>query len=140
MHGSNNHHRRPDQLPWDSWEAALPGVFKVNTNGAIFKEDNVFGVDIVIHDWRGRFVIEKSMKIAGSVEAYRVEIMAATKGLQLAIDLGIRALVLESDVWLVIECFGLDSNDMSHNGLILIELYRLTLGLNYFKVQYTLRC
>ena len=140
MHGSNNHHRRPDQLPWDSWEAALPGVFKVNTNGAIFKEDNVFDVDIVIHDWRGRFVTEKSMKIVGSVEAYRAETMAATKGLQFALDLGIRALALESDVRLVIECFGSDSNDMSHNGLIFIEVYRFALGLNYFKVQYTPRC
>ena len=72
------------------------------------------------------------MKIAGSVEAYRAETMAAKEGLQLAIDLGIRALVLESDVRLVMECFGSNSNDMSHNGLILIEAYKLAMGLKLF--------
>ena len=80
------------------------------------------------------------MKIVGSVEAYRAETMVAKEGLQLLIDLGIRALVLESDAQLVMECFGSNSNDMSHNRLILIDAYRLALGLTYFKAQYTLRC
>ena len=50
--------------------------------------------------------------------------MAVKEGLQLASDLRIR----------VIEYFGSDSNNMSHNKLILIEAYRLALGLNYFNI------
>ena len=97
MHASNNHHRRVEPPPRDSWEVLPPGVFKVNTDGAIFEEDNEFGVGILICDWRGRFFARKCMKIAGSTEDYRAEKMAAKEGLQLAIELRIRALILESD-------------------------------------------
>ena len=55
-------------------------------------------------------------------------------------DLGIRALILESDAHMVMESFESNPNDLSHNGFILIEAYRLPLGFKYFKAQYTCRC
>ena len=72
-------------------------VFKVNTNEATFEEDNAYGVGIVIHDWRGRFITGKSMNFTGSVEALKDESMATKEGLQLVVDVGIKALILESD-------------------------------------------
>ena len=60
--------------------------------------------------------------------------------MQPAADLGIRALILERDAHTVIESFGCNSNDLSHNGLILIEVCRLALGFNYFKAQYAPKC
>ena len=93
----------------------------MKTDGAIFKEDNAYRVGIVIHDWRGIFIVGKSMKIAGLIEAPRAETMAAKERMKLAVELGIRALILESDAQLVIESFGSSKNDLSYNGLILIE-------------------
>ena len=40
----------------------------------------------------------------------------------------------------MIESFGSNSSDLSQNGLILLEAYRLALGVTYFKAQYTPRC
>ena len=40
----------------------------------------------------------------------------------------------------MMESFGSSSNDLSHNWLILLEAYRLALGLNYFKAQCIPRC
>ena len=33
-----------------NWEAPPPGVFKLNTDGATFEEDNAYGVGVVISD------------------------------------------------------------------------------------------
>ena len=93
----------------------------------------------MIRDWGGRFIARKSMNFIGSIEASRVETMAAKEGLQLAVDFWIRVLILESDAQMMMESFGSNSNNLSH-GLILIEAYRLVLGLNYYKAQYTPRC
>ena len=122
-----------------NWEAPPPGVFKLNTDGATFEEDNAYGVGVVIRDWRGRFVAGKCKRFTGMVEAHKAEATAVKEGLQLASDLGIRALILESDVRVVVEDFGTGSMDRSHNGLIMVEAYRLALGFNYFKAQYTPR-
>ena len=77
MQASDNHHWRSELPPRDSWEVPLPRFFKMSIDGAIFEEDNAFKVKIVIHDWRGRFIARKSMNFVGSVEASRVETMAA---------------------------------------------------------------
>ena len=60
---------------------SLPGVFKVNMDGATFEEHNAYRVGVVIHNWRGRFITAKSMKFTGSMEASRAETMAASVGL-----------------------------------------------------------
>ena len=39
-----SHHRSIKQPPQERWEALPPGIFKVNTNGATFEEDNAYGV------------------------------------------------------------------------------------------------
>ena len=112
----------------------------MNTIGAIFEEDNAYGVGVVIRDWRERFIAGKSMKIAGLIEVFGAKTMAAKGEIKLAMELGIRALILESDAQLVIESFGSSSDDLSHNAFILIKAFRLDLGLNYFEAQYTPRC
>ena len=80
--------------------------------GATFEEDNAYGVGIMICDWRGRFVTGKCKKFIGAVEAHSAETMVVKEGLQLASDLGIRALIIESEARVVVEYFGSDSNDM----------------------------
>ena len=132
-HERNNLQPRLDQPQRTSWEAPPPGVFKLNTDGATFEEDNAYGVGVVIRDWRGRFVARKCKRFTRVVEAHRAESTAVKEGLQLANDLGIRALILESDARVVVEDFGTDSTDRSQNGLIMVEVYRLALGFNYFK-------
>ena len=97
MQAKETHHRNAKMLLQERWEAPLLGVFKVNTDGATFEEDNAYEVGIMICYWQGKFISGKSMKIKGSKGALRAETMAARQGLKLAIDLGIRALILEKD-------------------------------------------
>ena len=81
----------------------------------------------------------KTMRFASSVKSSRAETMAAKEGLQLAVNVGIRALILEGDAQTVMDNFGPGSDDLSHNGFILIEAYKISLGLKYFKAQYVPR-
>ena len=77
------------------------------------------------------------MKLGGSIKAFRAKNMVAKEGMHLAVELGIRALILEVNSQLIIESFESNFNDLSYNGLVLIEAFRLALGLNFFKAQYT---
>ena len=51
--------------------------------------------------------------------------MVAMEGLCLAKDLEIRVVILEGDAKTVIECFQNSSMDLSHNGLILFDAFRV---------------
>ena len=73
----------------EKWEA-LPGVWKVNTDGAIFEEDEAYGIDIIIRDSLGKFIGAKSKKIHGVVDAHQAKAVAAVEGLAFARRLGIR--------------------------------------------------
>ena len=79
------------------------------------------------------------MKVEGSIEAARAESIAAKEGMKLVEELGITALVLESDAQIVIESFESSIMDLSYNRLIMLEAFRVALDFNYFKAQCTPR-
>ena len=59
--------------------------------------ENAYGVWAIIRDKRGQFVAAEMKKFNGSVEALRIETMAAKEGLWLTWVLGIPAIILEGD-------------------------------------------
>ena len=79
----------------------------------------MLGLGVVIHDSRGRFIAVRVRKIMGVADAMKVEALAIREGLNLVMDLGIRALILEGDAKTILENFERSSNILSHNGLIL---------------------
>ena len=79
----------------------------------------MLGLGVVIHDSRGRFIAARVRKIMGVADAMKVEALAIREGLNLVMDLGIRALILEGDAKTILENFESSSNILSHVGLIL---------------------
>ena len=58
--------------------------------------------------------------------------MGVKEGLRLALDLGIRAIILDSDAKLVLNNFEESTLDVFHNGTILAEAYGLASRFNFF--------
>ncbi|XP_038701860.1 uncharacterized protein LOC119998589 [Tripterygium wilfordii] len=75
----------------------LAGAYKLNVDGAIFKEDKAIGVGGVLRDHNGDVFMAFSERIQGGFEPIIAESLAVFRGLQICGYFGIRDVVMESD-------------------------------------------
>ena len=64
--------------------------FKVNVDVAIFEDQNMAGIGIVIWEHHANFVGAKCMRIPGTTNLQRAELMVAREGLIYAWEVGCR--------------------------------------------------
>ena len=74
---------------------SLPLVAKINTDAAIFEEENAIRVGVIIGDEKGDIIAAGAQKIGGDTEVLRVEILVAREGLLAAKELGLTTKILE---------------------------------------------
>ena len=77
------------------------GWYKVNVDGAVFKESGSCGIGIVIGNERGLIIGAMSKKINIPLGALEVEAKTFEEGILLARDLGLKDIILEGDVKVV---------------------------------------
>ena len=69
----------------------------MNFDGAVFREDNHAGVGVIIRDWNGQVVASMAETFPLPFSVIAVEVVAATKALCFAKELGLLFVVLEGD-------------------------------------------
>ena len=97
----------------------LTNYYKVNFNGAIFKESNAGGIGVVIRDNAGMVIATLSQKVHGTHTVEMIEALAAKRAIIFAKEVGVADLEFEGDAENVIR--DLSSNDPIHTpyGLVL---------------------
>ena len=88
--------------PLACWQPPRPGLYKVNVDGALFYADNTAGLGVVIRNEHGQVMVSLSERTLLPSSVIEVEVLAARRGLELAVETGFRNIVLESDSQILI--------------------------------------
>ena len=87
-------------------------------DGALFEADNTTGLGVVIRNEHGQVMASLSEHILLPLTVLEVEASAARRGLELAVEMGFRNIVLESDSRILITTLREGSYSLSSSGHI----------------------
>ncbi|KAK9988324.1 hypothetical protein SO802_028563 [Lithocarpus litseifolius] len=94
----------PPALPRPRMKWKPPDVygFKINFDGAIFKQENKSGIGVVIRDHSGAVIASLSQLTAPAFQPIEIEALAVARALEFGKEIGITEAVLEGDSELII--------------------------------------
>uniref|UniRef100_A0A2N9IQD1 CCHC-type domain-containing protein n=1 Tax=Fagus sylvatica TaxID=28930 RepID=A0A2N9IQD1_FAGSY len=84
------------------WKPLSSNFYKVNFDGAIFKESNTGGLGVVIRDYTGMVIATLSQKVHGTHIVEMIEALAARKAILFAKEVGVFDAEFEGDAETVI--------------------------------------
>ncbi|KAK9666078.1 hypothetical protein RND81_14G158900 [Saponaria officinalis] len=121
------------------WRAPPEGVWKINVDAAKF-EGIGSGLGVVIRNHVGSVGRAAVKQERCQWSAYIVEAKAAAFGLSMAIQMGVRAMVLESDSLQLIKALKLKKAPANYFGNMVSEILDLGASFESFSVNFIRRC
>ena len=106
------------------WKPPEEGVYKVNSDAAMFTEGGV-GLGGVVRDSMGDIVMSTCMKVTEEMEVVLAEALAVRHGLKIALEAGFVRLVLETDNISVFSKLKKGSSEATALGSILHDIHVL---------------
>ena len=98
----NDTNHRPGGQYRETWSPPKRGWFKINTDGAVFKDTGQSRIGVVVRNEKGELMGAMSKKILFPLGALEVEARAAEEGIIFARDLGLGEIMVEGDASIVI--------------------------------------
>ena len=116
--------------PLVSWNPPVHNGFKVNFDGALFKDANEGGIGVVIRDCSGMVIATLSQRVRTRASVDLIEALAAKRAITFAMEVGVTDVEIEGDFENVIQ--DLSRPEAPHNAYELI-LEDARLLLPYFQ-------
>lgn len=93
----------PTQAPLGraKWCPPRRGWYKINVDGAVFKDSGSCGISVVIRNEKGQLMGAISKNLPLLLRALEVEARATEEGIFLARDLGLKEVIVEGDATIV---------------------------------------
>ena len=121
------------------WSPPREGWFKVNVDGAVFKELGSCGIGVVIRNERGLLMGAMSKKLDLPLGALEVEAKAFEEGFQLAGDLGLRNIIVEGDAKTVTDALAGRCAPPSSIQMIIEGSWRGSLNVQEWQISHVCR-
>ncbi|XP_042972972.1 uncharacterized protein LOC122304773 [Carya illinoinensis] len=121
------------------WEFPLPGVFKLNVDGATFLNQHSAGIGAILRDSKGEVLMAASKKEHEVRDATSIEMLAIFRGLQLTAHLGIQHLIIESDALTLVQELQKPKPSMALVGNVIRDTKELMSLFHMCEVRYTMR-
>nr|POF22821.1 hypothetical protein CFP56_09795 [Quercus suber] len=108
-----------------AWQAPVQDAYKVNFDGAIFAEQGLAGLGVVIRNDHGLIMASLTQQIPLPGSVIEVEVLAARKALELTLELGFDNITLEGDSEVLIKSLAKGGNSLAHYGHLLADIHML---------------
>ncbi|KAL5836597.1 hypothetical protein ACOSQ3_013766 [Xanthoceras sorbifolium] len=100
------------------WKRPSPGCYKINTDASTDYLNSRVGVGAIIHNDQGLVMATSSYRINSGLAVVNAEAMAILSGIQLAWEVGIHLIVVESDSKQVVNLLNGVGNSITDLGMI----------------------
>ena len=97
----------------DIWKPPHASHFKINFDGAIFRNENRSGIGVVIRDHIGSVIVSLVQSISPAYQPREIEALAAARALEFGQEIGIGGVVLEGDSKLIINSLKAGGNTIA---------------------------
>ena len=114
---------RPHQVA--AWQAPVQHAYKVNFDGAIFAEEGLAGLGVVIRNGHGLIMASLTQQIPLLGSVIELEVLVAWKALELTIELGFDNITLEGDSEVLIKSLAKGGNSLAHYGHLIANIHVL---------------
>ena len=95
---SANHKFQPSTLPHTvMWTPSSSPWYKINTDGAVFKQTQATGIGVVARDHEGQVIAAMSKKLWVPLGPLEAEVEAMEEGILFAWDVGLQDVIFECD-------------------------------------------
>jgi ribonuclease HI len=127
------------QPPQVRWKPPSSNLFKVNFDGAIFRESNTGGLGVVIRDNTGMVIATLSQKVTGNHTAEMIEALAARRAIRFAMEVGVTNAEFEGDAETVIRDLCRTAPIYTPYGLVIEDAKVLLAEIQNFSLSHTRR-
>ena len=99
--------------PSMQWQPPAHQQYKINFDGALFKDENQAGIGVVIRDSKGWVMVSLAQRIPLPNTAIEVEALAARRAMKLALETGLNKGVLEGDSLILMNALKSNSHSLA---------------------------
>ena len=103
--GEKTSQRRAHQSAAQLWNPPKQGWYKVNTDGAVFRETGSYGIGVVVRNEKGQIMGALCRRLEMLLGVLEVEAKAVEEGVQFARDLSLGRIVIECDSQAMVNSF-----------------------------------
>ena len=108
-----------------AWQAPVQHAYKVNFDGAVFADEGLADLGVVIRNDHRLIMASLTQQIPLPSSVIEVEVLAARKALELMIELGFDNITLEGDFEVLIKSLVKGDNSLAHYGHLLADIHVL---------------